>query len=154
MTIVFTLLFPKQLLVLFVHFSTNPHPHTPNCVLHLKDFQKLERTAKPQSNNKKPNRLLLTYRSPGASMETGPRSIPGSRGRQPSVFHPDLETVRESILQFWLRPQPPVRLLQRADAHRAVPSWFLSLRSLRARLPIDAPGCCVGNLLTAAASPR
>lgn len=106
MTIVFTLLFPKQLLVLFVHFSTNPHPHTPNCVLHLKDFQKLERTAKPQSNNKKPNRLLLTYRSPGASMETGPRSIPGSRGRQPSVFHPDLETVRESILQFWLRPQP------------------------------------------------
>lgn len=141
MTIVFTLLFPKQLLVLFVHFSTYPHPHTLNCVLHLKDFQKLERTAKPQSNNKKPNRLLLTYRSLGASMETGPRSLPGSTGRQPSVFHTDLETVRESILQLWLRPQPPVSLLQRADSRRAAPWWFLSLCSLWAQLPIDATGC-------------
>lgn len=99
-------------------------------MLHLKkDFQKLERTAKPQSNNKKPNRLLLTYRSLGASIETGPLSIPGRRGRYPSVYHTDLETVQESILQFWLRPQPPVSLLQSAGSHRAIVVSF-SLLSL------------------------
>lgn len=74
-------------------------------------------------------------------METGPRSLPGSPGRQPSVFHTDLETVRESTLQLWLRPQPPASPLQRADCHRAAPWWFLSLCSLWARLPVDATGC-------------
>lgn len=36
------------------------------------------------------------------------------------MYHTDLETVQESIPPFWLRPQPPVSLLQRADSHRAV----------------------------------